>query len=308
VGYTGIILYDSASTSTSTSSRDPTPAFFFLADGVASLGSAYRTHCDIELDGMQDSGMSNCALQIELKGKRLQVHCSNRNRFSFQVVKADGARTFLMDGQSCDLFSGDLIAFGRIVAGEGTVGKSFQAIKMIEFHRAPIHIAETISVDAEQDQRSTYAKKEHRSEKRTDRKMKMQAIKAEGRLQKGKHLDRRATLKAERIVKQAQQKPCPYEGKYGRCTGPRCPFKHGPVLTHCEAAQSSVHGTVDRWFADQGYGFAQGASGQRFFLHVSQLAPHQDGDTITLGSDVVFDTRMPRVVGKLHEAVNIVLE
>ena len=53
------------------------PEFIFLGDSIATLGSAYRSPCDIKLSKFQDHGMSNLALTFHYAEGKLSVVSSN---------------------------------------------------------------------------------------------------------------------------------------------------------------------------------------------------------------------------------------
>ena len=78
------------------------PEFIFLGDSIATLGSAYRSPCDIKLSKFQDHGMSNLALTFHYAEGKLSVVSSNW--FSgFQLVQADEVKLFMKQTTTYDL-------------------------------------------------------------------------------------------------------------------------------------------------------------------------------------------------------------
>jgi hypothetical protein len=109
------------------------PAYFFLADGTAKLGSDYRNPgvCDIRLDGMASKGISNIALMLKLCEGNLFLKCLNSVQ-TLKLSKADGGTRILMKNEVCNIYAGD-----TIIHFDGATREEYHEHHIFHFHNAP---------------------------------------------------------------------------------------------------------------------------------------------------------------------------
>lgn len=277
-----------------------TPQLFFVADGmnIATVGSAYRSDCDIKLEGMEQYGISNRALTVRFDAttQRLSAQSSNRGLILLRRGSQKGTE-FMKEGDCFDLYMGDQLEFRAA------------HIKIL-FHEAPALMTAAASVETNTTTADASMEKNgdgmrHHQSGRTDLrrilKEKKKAQKAERKIKSGKRLRAGELKKARRLIQSVKRKPCPFQDRYGVCTDENCLFQHHDGNT--SEPRKNVEGRVDKWIASRGYGFAvEEGVAKRFFVHVSKFASADDAHRLQAGTMIIFDTQQGK---QLDEAVNI---
>ena len=267
------------------------PAFFFIKDSQSSvtIGSAFRSSCDIKLEGKQAVGISNEAMTVSYYGNTPRLTIRSSNRMTFLLRRGDkGGTEFMKKGDSADIFDGDWIEFKGAAA-------------TVSFHRAPPRIRQpTPDPEIKYNQKTSYQKKDWSYLKMAS-KEKRKVTKAQHLITKRKNLTSKQKQAAATKISAAAQTDCPFQKQYGNCRDRYCVFKHG-CPSDKNKEHSGVVGIVDMWNDRRGFGFVRTEDGRRYYLHVTALA--QSDIQPYEGSHLVFDTRPAPEAGKTDEAIN----
>lgn len=277
---------------------DTTPRWFFTEGGVShiTVGSAYRSDCDIQLAGKEAVGISNRALTITYNSEEQSLYflCSNRKPVVF-VSAIDGTQE-VRNGDKTDLFKDDRIEFvlqGKVVVAVG-------------FHNAPALVDESSGAEESAEESTVGAPMYQRRfqgppyrQKRLSR-LTEKAKRAHHKLRKGKFKNKADKSKLRKTVRKASQRPCPY-AIWGDCGRSGCPFHHSK-----QEFTTDLNGRIDLWRPDAPrgpFGFISASTGQRFYFQGRGLG--LEFGNAHRGDSVIFDAEPAPFEGGSCVAKNI---
>lgn len=262
---------------------DTTPQWFFTEEGVThiTVGSAYRSGCDIQLAGKEAVGISNRALTItyDSEAQHLYFLCSNRKPVVF-VSATDGTQE-VKDGDKKDLFKDDRIEF--VLQGK--------VIVAVRFHNAPVLVEDSSGDEESTVGTTTYQQRFQGPTYRQKRlsRLSEKAKRAHHKLRKGKFKNKADKSKLRKTVRQASQRPCPYT-IWGDCGRSGCPFHHST-----QEFTTELNGRIDMWRPDAPrgpFGFISASMGQRFYFQERGLEfgnAHRGDSVIFEGEPAPFE-------------------